>query len=61
MKIHNGDEIGVKMKLLFTYRADPTARQCAEAVMIRRTPESQLMNSKSEYVQPCTVKEKYES
>ena len=29
--------------------------------MIRKTPEHLLMNSKSEYVQPCTVKEKYES
>ena len=41
--------------------ADPTARQCAEAVLIRKTPEDILMNSKSEYVQLCTVKEKNES
>ena len=29
--------------------------------MIRKTPEDLLMNSKSEFVQPCTVKEKFES
>ena len=58
---HEGKPIGVKMKIVKSYRGDPTARQAAEGVMIRKTPEDLLMNSKSEFVQPCTVKEKFES
>ena len=59
---HNdGEPVGVKMKIIKAYRGDPTSRQCAEGVMIRKTPEDLLMNSKSEFVQPCTVKEKFES
>ena len=59
-KYHNGENVGMKMKVLKTYRGDPTARQCAEAVKIRHTDECKLMNSKNEFHQPLDFKEKYE-
>ena len=58
---HDGEDIKVKMKIVGSFRGDPTGRQVAEAILIRNTPESISMNSKAEYVQPCDVKEKYES
>ena len=60
-QVHDGKDIKVKMKIVGSFRGDPTGRQVAEAILIRNTPESISMNSKSEYVQPCDVKEKYES
>ena len=57
---HDGKEIKVKMKMLNRYRADPTGRQNAEAILIRNSAKDILMNSKSEHIQPCDIKERYE-
>ena len=56
---HEGKEINVKMKMIKSYRTDPTGRQNAEAILIRNTPENILMNSKKEHIQPCDIKEMY--
>ena len=47
--------------MLQKYRCDPTDRQNAEAILIRNAPSHLLMNSKQEHIQPCDVKEKYET
>ena len=57
---HDGKEIKVKMKMLNRYRADPTGRQNAEAILIRNSSKDILMNGKSEHIQPCDIKERYE-
>ena len=59
-KHHGVENKGMKMKLIKSYRGDPTARQSAEAVLIRNSDENRIMNSKSEFVQPISIKEKYE-
>ena len=57
---HDGKEIKVKMKMLDRFRADPTGRQNAEAILIRNSSNDILMNGKSEHIQPCDIKERYE-
>lgn len=48
------------MKMLDRFRADPTGRQNAEAILIRNSSNDILMNGKSEHIQPCDIKERYE-
>ena len=59
-KHHDGEHVGMKMKMTHSFRGDPTARQCAEAIMIKNTNENRLMNSKNEFLPPINIKEKYE-
>ena len=45
---------------MLRFRTDPTGRQNAEAILIRNSSNDILMNGKSEHIQPCDIKARYE-
>ena len=58
---HNGRKVEFSMKVIKAYQHDPLARQCAEAVWIRKVEPQKRINNKNEFHQPGDIEAIYEN
>ena len=57
---HSEEENEVKFEMKVTGRyKDCLSRQVSEALAIRNAPQGSILNSKSEFYQPCIKKKTY--
>ena len=57
---HDGRKVNFDMKVIKSYQHNPLARQCAEAVWIRKVNPDKRINNKKEFHQPGEVEVSYE-
>ena len=57
---HEGGEIPFEMKVVASFLHDPLARQCAEAIWIKKVDYDKRINNKTEFHQPRDIEVRHE-